>query len=174
MALHLENLDSETRGYMLQEINQDIVAGTLYMSPRLNSHGVQNYPALISEAAEKQNDAWLASALCDKFNAYETRNLRGKTIEAKVPVNASEMLAEGEFNRFYLRGLCIRAIQAGIPSLTICRAKAVSNPRHESEAKIGTFVTPATLLNDLRANIGIDTALGLPAGPNSGLTAKLS
>jgi hypothetical protein len=28
----------------------------------------------------------------------------------RVPVNAPGILAEGEFNRFYLRGLCLAAI----------------------------------------------------------------
>jgi hypothetical protein len=29
------------------------------------------------------------------------------------------------------------------------------------------------LLDDLRTNVGVDTALGLPAGPNSGLSAMI-
>ena len=53
------------------------------------------------------------------------------------------------------------------------RAKQVSNPRPELEALIGQSIDPAKLLNDLQTKIGVDTALGLPAGPNSGLSAKL-
>lgn len=173
MALTLANLDTETRKFIIQEILDNISAGTLYISPRLNPAGAQAYPAILQEAAEKHDDTWLASQLRGKFNATENRNLKGKIISASVPVNAPETLAEGEFNRFYLRGLCLRAIQSNIPNLIIYRAKTVSNHRTESEAKIGTTVNPASLLNDLRNNIGIDTAFGLPAGPNSGLSAKL-
>lgn len=34
-------------------------------------------------------------------------------------------------------------------------------------------VDPVTLLTDLRLNKGIDTALGLPNGPNAGVTLRL-
>ncbi|MBE2887367.1 hypothetical protein [Geobacter anodireducens] len=173
MALTLTNLDSETRSFITQEILADIAAGKLYISARLSPSGVQSYPEILKLAAEQHDDTWFAAQLQGKFNATENRNVKGKIISASVPVNAHEMLAEGEFNRFYLRGLCLRAIQNNIPHLVIYRAKAVSNPRAESEAKIGTTINPASLLADLCNNIGIDTALGLPAGPNSGLSAKL-
>jgi hypothetical protein len=83
------------------------------------------------------------------------------------------MLAEGEFNRFYVRGLCLRAIDEGIDRLVIYRAKAVEEPRPDSNRRIGRSVNPRTLLDDLRRNAGVDTALGIPPGPNSGLSVKL-
>ena len=91
----------------------------------------------------------------------------------KVPVNAADTLAEGEFNRFYLRGLCRRALENGEKELVIYRAKPVSQPRRESERKLGTTVDAEALLRDLREHLGVDSALGLPPGPNSGLSAKL-
>ncbi len=90
-----------------------------------------------------------------------------------MPVTAPETLAEGEFNRFYARGLCRRAMAQGIESLLVYRAKEVVNPRPESVALIGKSLPVKQLLEDLRANIGTDTALGLPPGPNSGLSVKL-
>jgi hypothetical protein len=90
-----------------------------------------------------------------------------------VPATAPETLAEGEFNRFYIRGLCVRALAEGITELVIYRAKQVENPRSESTAKIGLKISAQALLTDLRANPGVDTALGLPPGPNSGLSVKL-
>ncbi|MGD1076673.1 MAG: hypothetical protein ABR903_11435, partial [Thermodesulfovibrionales bacterium] len=141
----------------------------------LNIVGQQEYPRLLREATEKHDESWLSSQLRSggKFNASETRNLKTGPISAKVPSNAPDMLAEGEFNRFYLRGLCLRAIRDNIPNLIIYRAKPVSNPRPESELTIGSAVAPQALLDDLRRNIGIDTFLGLPSGPNSGLSARL-
>ncbi len=82
-------------------------------------------------------------------------------------------MAEGEFNRFYARGLCRRAIAEGIEALVVYRAKEVVNPRAESVALIGKSLPAKQLLEDLRAHIGTDTALGLPPGPNSGLSVKL-
>jgi hypothetical protein len=176
MAFNLVNLDSATRSLMLEEIENDIKSAKLFQSPRLNTIGHQEYPLLLKEAAEKHDESWFASQLHGKsnlFNTSETRNLKTGPISVKVPSNAHEMLAEGEFNRFYLRGLCLRAIQEKIPKLIIYRAKAVNNPRPESESKIGSSISPKALLDDLRRNIGIDTFLGLPSGPNSGLSAKL-
>jgi len=103
------------------------------------------------------------------FNAMGLR--RGKPV--KVASNAPQRLAEGEFNRFFLRGLCLRAIDEGIDEVIVYRARASSSPRSESEALVGTRFDPKVLLNDLRENLGVDTALGLPPGPNSGLSARL-
>ena len=82
-------------------------------------------------------------------------------------------MAEGEFNRFYVRGLCRRAIEDDIHGLIVYRAKAVAVPRPGSEEKIGTSVDPTAILADLRVAIGVEPALGMPPGPNSGLTVKL-
>lgn len=41
----------------------------------------------------------------------------------KVPVTAPETLSEGEFNRFYARGLCRVAISLGIAAVQVYRAK---------------------------------------------------
>lgn len=89
-----------------------------------------------------------------------------------MPSNAHETLSEGEFNRFYIRALCLRAINEG-RELEVYRAKQVSNPRPDFQMMIGRIVDAETLLNDLRKNIGVDSALGLPNGPNSGLSVKI-
>ena len=103
----------------------------------------------------------------------QRNNPRGGTTQVRMPKNAPEMLAEGEFNRLYARGVCRRAIAQGIEEVTIYRAKDVSNPRPESEMKIGTRVNAKLLLEDLRTHQGVDPALGLPGGPNSGLSVRL-
>lgn len=176
MPLALANLDEQTRRLMLDEIEQDLASGTLFISNRLSSVGQAHYPEILKEAVSKYDDAWLANQLRQhgRLNTTETRRTpSGGMTTAKVPVNAHEMLAEGEFNRFYARGLCRRAIEAGIPDLEIYRAKAVSSPRSESQARIGSRIDPQALLDDLRTHPGVDTALKLPAGPNSGLSVKL-
>jgi hypothetical protein len=75
---------------------------------------------------------------------------------AKVPITAPETLAEGEFNRFYARGLCLRAMAQGIESLVVYRAKDVVNPRPESVALIGKSLPAKQLLDDLRAGFCVD------------------
>lgn len=176
MSLPLENLDQKTRQLMLEEIEQDINNGTLYISPRLSEIGREDYPLLLKEATQ-HDDSWLAQNLRvnGRISAFEQkRTPKGGVTTAKVPVTAAETLAEGEFNRFYIRALCRRAIEEGTTGIVIYRAKQVTNPRPESQAKIGAKVNPQALLNDLRTHPGVDTALGLPAGPNSGLSVKLA
>jgi hypothetical protein len=90
-----------------------------------------------------------------------------------VPVTATETLAEGEFNRFYCRGLCARAIAEQTKEVEVYRGKYVQEPRAVSEAKMGMRCNPLTLLNDLRTSQGIEPTLGIPPGPNSGLTIRL-
>jgi len=176
MALSLYNLEAQTRKLMLEEIDSDIAKGTLYKSPRLTPVGEKDYPQLLKAAAQSHDDGWLAAELRRDSRIAQTeqrRKPKSGFTEAKVPVTAAETLAEGEFNRFYIRGLCVRAIASGITAVVIYRAKQVASPRPESIAKEGNSINAQVLLNDLRTNVGIDTALGLPPGPNSGLSAKL-
>lgn len=176
MALDFANLDSNTRSFMLEEIEHDIAVGKLYYSPRLSPAGKTLYPELLRNAARSGTDESLASELRvpGRLNATEEkRKPKGGTTIAQVPITAPETLAEGEFNRFYARGLCRRAMKQGIEALVVYRAKEVANPRPESIALIGKNLPVNQLLDDLRANVGTDTALGLPPGPNSGLSVKL-
>ena len=175
--MNLENLnDNKVRQFMLDEIDFDVRNGKLYLCSYFNGNGQAAYPNLIRDAVRNYDDQWLASQLrqgrCMNATAMR-RKPKGGYTEVKVPVTAPDTFAEGEFNRFYARGLCLAAIEAGIAALQVYRAKPVLNPRPESMAKIGTMISPATLLQDLRTHQGTDTALGLPPGPNSGLSVRI-
>lgn len=176
MALNLVNLDERTRQLMLDELNLDILNGQLYISPRLTAQGQQEYSELLREAITTHNDSWLATNLRERglIRAEEQRRKpKGGYTIAKVPVTAPDTLAEGEFNRFYSRAVCRHAIENGIQYVEVYRAKHVENPRTESQAKIGARVDAQELLNDLRTHQGVEPALGLPPGPNSGLSVML-
>jgi len=176
MALQYPDLDGATRQYMLEELELDIKEGRLYISPRLSGKGVADYPALLGSAMESGDDTSLAAALRKegRLNATEQRRKpKGGYTTAAVPVTATDTLAEGEFNRFYARALCRRAQNEGDKELKVHRAKPVETPRPQSEALIGSGVDPEKLLLDLRTNIGVEPALGVPPGPNSGLSVQL-
>ncbi len=176
MALIYENLDARTRQFMLKEVELDISRGSLYISPRLNQQGLESYPSLLKEAIQSRDDAWLAGELrrLGYMNTTEKRNKKNGSFSiAQVPVNAPDTLAEGEFNRFYVRGLCARAMEDSIPEVEVYRGKQVNQPRPESEAMIGKRISAKRLLEDLRMSPGVEPALGLPPGPNSGLTVRL-
>jgi hypothetical protein len=176
MGLNYTNLDDRTRKLMLAEIERDIAEGKLYLSDNLNEEGRAIYPELIRAAARNGSDVTLAAAIRLRLNPYEKpRQLKsgGFSKPPVMRVNAHEMLAEGEFNRFYIRALCLRAIENGVSEVIVYRAKAVEHARSESQQKIGSRVAAEPLLRDLRTHVGVDTALGLPAGPNSGLSVHL-
>lgn len=173
----LENLNDEgIRQSMLAEIEMDQNSPSgLNPSKYFSFAGTAAYPQILREAVTNYDDQWLAEALrrnhCMNATAMR-RKPKGGFTEVKVPITAADTFAEGEFNRFYARALCLAAIETGVPSLQIYRAKPVAVPRPESEAKIGTLIDPKVLLQDLRIHQGMDTALGL-AGPNSGLSVRL-
>lgn len=176
MGLTYRNLDERTRTLMLAEIEKDAIANTLFLSDNLSPQGRNSYPNLLRNAARIGNDVTLAVEIKSRLNTHEKpRQLKSGGF-SKPPVmrsNAHEMLAEGEFNRFYIRAICLRAIQDGIAQVIVYRAKQVEHERPESVAKIGQAVSVQALLDDLRAHPGVDTALGLPPGPNSGLSVHL-
>ncbi|MFC5860714.1 hypothetical protein ACFPT7_00250 [Acidicapsa dinghuensis] len=175
MALVLRNLDTLTRKYMLVEVERDIQIGKLYISSRLSSRGALEYPQLLRDSVIGGDDSSLASELSvpGRLNLSETRNTKKGLISAAVPITAPQTLAEGEFNRFYARGLCLLAMASDITHLEIYRAKEVETPRSISIQLIGSKMLVDKLLEDLRIHQGTDTALGLPPGPNSGLSVML-
>jgi len=175
MALALENLDDAARQAMRGEIEDDIEAGRLYLSSRLSAEGALDYPGLLLAAAESTDDDWLAGQLAQpgRMVAFELgRSKTGRQFRKRIPRDAPITLAEGEFNRYYLRGLCRVAQKAGEEELEIYRAKSVRISRPESRRLVGRLISAPDLLKDLRDHPGVDTALGLPPGPNSGLSAR--
>jgi len=174
MKFNFNNLDEQTREFMISEIKSDIDNERLYLSKRFNEKGIELYPNLLIDAVSSGDEETLAIALNDNdcFLDKEPRNGKNGITYAKVPVTASITLAESEFNRFYIRGLALKS-QENKQRLRVYRARFSDNPRAESEMIIGNEVDADILLNDLRSNIGVDTALGLPSGPNSGLSVEL-
>lgn len=178
MALYLENLDDRTRQLMLEEMEYDIAHNQLHISPFLSGQGQRDYTNLLREALESGNDEILAQKLREHRRILRTlprRNPKGGGYSiSATPENAAQVLAESEFNRYYIRALARRAIEDGIQELVIYRAKAVANPRPDSEARVETTLSPQQLLDDLRAHPGDEPpTLGVPAGPNSGLSVRL-
>ena len=178
--MHLVNLDETTRRYMRAEVEMDLGAGrTLYLGPRLSQRGRPDYPTLLLEAIDTGTPETLAAELnrSGRLNEWETSHSKyGRPYQKHVPRNAADMLAKGEFNRFYIRGLCARAVAEGIEHVQVYRSEDVRDPRPESQAKIGALMDPAVLLHDLRTHNdkeSINTALGVPAGPNSTLSVQL-
>jgi hypothetical protein len=177
MALYLENLDERTRQLMLDEMEYDIANHQLHISPFLSGQGQRDYENLLRDALQNGDDETLAQNLREHRRILRTlprRNPSGGYTIAATAENAAQVLAESEFNRYYIRALARRAIDEGIPELVVYRAKPVANPRPESEARLETAVPAQELLEDLRSHTGDERpSLGVPSGPNSGLSVRL-
>jgi hypothetical protein len=174
MGIRYDNLDTITRQFMLQETQ----LGGHYSSPRLTDPEIRLWVGLLEAAIQTQNDDWLASELLrldllQDRESYMTKN--GRFWRRINKPSSATMLAEGEFNRYYLRGLCIRVLNENATTLLIYRGKSVTQPRPESEAKIGTHIDAQGLLDTLRRSdfVSVEDAFAVPGGPNSGLTACL-
>lgn len=175
MGIRYDSLDESVRSCMVQELDADLRAGRLYASPRLNDIGKQKWSVLLRQALLQHDDAWLADAVrsAELLNSSVPRHNRdGSVSMTRMPDNAADTLAEGEFNRFYIRGLCAQVLVSGGTEVEVYRGKEVQSPRPESQAMIGKHFSAAKLLDDLRQSTGVDTAMGLPPGPNSGLTVR--
>jgi hypothetical protein len=176
MTLFLVDLDKRTRELMLEEMAYDMARNQLHISPFLSGQGQRDYPNLLREAIESGDETTLATALNEKRRierAMPRKQQKGGFQLVTAPYTAADTVAESEFNRYYIRALCQRAIEDGVPELIVYRARPTTNPRPESEALVETTVDPAELLADLRAHPGEATALGIPAGPNSGISVRL-
>lgn len=175
MALEYRHLDETTRQLMLNEIADDLRANRIYLSSRLSHLGHGGWADLLAEAARGHDDEWLALEIQRRrfLNAMEQRRqANGNVTTAKIPSNAHETLAEGEFNRFYMRAICLRAISANTEPV-VFRARLSRTPRPESERLIGQRFESNALLAQLRILPSGDQALGMPPGPNSGLSLYL-
>lgn len=136
VGLAYQNLDAITRRCMLEEIDLDIQAGTVYISRFLNPEGCARWPIILRQAAETGDDDSLAQAIVSDqclHDRYEKRKPKGGTTWSDVPYTAPQTMGEGEFNRYYARGLCRRAIDEGVMELEVYRAKSVAQPRFESQ-----------------------------------------
>lgn len=174
MALNFRHLDPDTRNEMLAEIDAAQLNGNLYFSKRFSESGTAAWPALLREAARAHNDHWLAYQLeadghIKGLEGSRTRS-GGYTVK-HVPHTAAETMAEGQFNRYYIMGVCRRAVNNGGGTVTVYRAKQVNDPRPESEAMIGRQLNAQELLEQIRP---VQSSLGHELlRPNSGLSVHL-
>jgi hypothetical protein len=163
------NLDEETRKLMLLEINSDIENGRLYLSDRLNALGQEKYPIYLTEVVTNSNEEALERLLDINTHFNSTYLRQGKHV--KMPSNASALLSQSEFNRFYIRGLCLRAVSNNTDNVEVYRARESGFARPGSEARIGALILARDLLDDLRTSIGIEPKLFPEI--NSGLCIKV-
>ena len=172
MPLHYENLDPITRRHAVAELDQDIKGESFHASDRLRPTAIESYRKLLREALSYYDDLWLEDRASDLLVEVEPRRTAsGAQTTAKVPQMAARMLAEGDFNKYYMRGVAQRAIAEARQVVEVYRARLSHEPRRESEELEGHRLAAAEVLDQLR---GAATTSPVRLGrPKSGLSVRL-
>ena len=174
MPLKYENLDPATRRHAIAELDGDIASSAFHASDRLRPTAVADYQRLLREAIRYYDDLWLEQHANDLLVDFEPRTTRsGAQTTAKVPEMAARMLAEGDFNRYYMRGVALRAIDEGRQVVEVYRARLSLEPRQESAELEGQRLTAREVLDFLRGQRVEDASTARLGRPNSGLSIRL-
>jgi hypothetical protein len=83
------------------------------------------------------------------------------------------MLAEGDFNRYYMRGVALRAIEELRQVVEVYRARLSMEPRPESAQLEGRRLNAADVLSHLRGPLSADPSVAPLGRTNSGLSVRL-
>ena len=175
MSLDLPHLDSCTRSFMLAELEADIADGSLYHGDQLSEDGLRHYQRLLRDAIMTGTEDSFAEALC-AHHAVRPPNKWQHLREVGPDEALAEMtirLAEREFHRFYIRGLCCRALEHGVDRLLIYRARPADPGRAPANAMIGVRISVVSLLEDLRGAVRSWPPHGLPQCRDPGLSVRL-
>jgi hypothetical protein len=174
MPLQYANLDPVTRRAMIDELDQDLASGAMHVSPRLQVSAVDEYQRLLRDAFRYYDDLWLEERIAPLLMDFERRRTpRGDIVTARVPEGAARVLAEGDFNQYYMRAVARRAIDEGRSDVEVYRARLSLEPRTESSELEGSRIPAAQLLADLRAPTPEALASPRLGRPNSGLSVRL-
>ncbi|MCD8167612.1 MAG: hypothetical protein LUE93_16900 [Bacteroides sp.] len=154
---------------MVAEVDLDVERGKLYLSKRLTEEGRIYYPIFLRAAFREGDEKMLEDYLT--YNKLLEKREIDKERVRKVPRNAAQLIAQSEFNRYYIRAVCLRAIERGHTEVEVYRARSSYKNRSSSDEKVGTRINAALLLDDLRSSPGEEPRM-LPE-INSGLSVKI-
>ena len=174
MPLQYQNLDPTTRRYAIDELDADLASDAFHASERLRPTAVADYQHLLRESLRYYDDLWLEQRASDLLVDFETRQTRsGGQTTAKIPEMASRMLAEGDFNRYYMRGVALRAIEEGRQVVEVYRGRLSLEPRPDSAEAEGQRLPAKEVLDYLRGTTNVAPGEVRLGRPNSGLSVRL-
>ena len=174
MPLKYDNLDPATRRHAIAELDGDLSSGAFHASDRLRPTAIDDYQRLLRDALRYYDDLWLEQHANDLLVDFEPRTTRsGAQTTARVPEMAARMLAEGDFNRYYMRGVALRAIDESRQVVEVYRARLSLEPRPESAELEGQRLPAREVLDYLRGQRVEDASTARLGRPNSGLSIRL-
>ena len=125
MAFCFEQLNSETRAVMKLEFESEQMSGAPYFGKNLSQLGVASFPTLMTAAIINGDENTLTDSIArpEYWNSVEQYVRDGVARTRNVNIRqASERLANSEFNTWYVRGLTRLGIQNGIVACEVYRA----------------------------------------------------
>jgi hypothetical protein len=174
MPLHYENLDPTTRRHAFAELEQDIANGVFHASERLRPTAFADYQRFLRDAIRYYDDLWLEDRVDDLLIDFEPRRTRsGGTTTARVPEMAGRLLAEHDFNNYYMRGVALRAVEEGREVVEVYRARLSLEPRRASAELEGRRLAAPEVLQMLRSQPGDEVSTPILGRYNSGLSVRL-
>lgn len=171
MTLKFGELDDQVRSFMETELTDDIPESRILLSDRLSAEGRERWTFLLNDAITDHDDLWLAQQIITE-NLLNDEEPYKKSKSGFRKINkeaASKMLAESEFNKYYIRAICLKAIKNNQVVVRIFRAKEVNSPRPESNKLLNQTVNPSTLLEVVRGKTTHELFWAI-LEPNSGLS----
>ncbi len=166
-AMRYEELDQETRRWMLIEFKAEEEAGP-YRSPSLSVLGKQRFGEIMERAITDGTEDSLTEDLKPKelWAEYEPSPFGG--IRRTEPARAARTLARMEFNTWYIRGLCRRLAEEGELYCQVYRAADADAPGDTCEPYQNLVLEIRHLYNGHRIKYWPkvnDRAFSVPCGP---------
>jgi hypothetical protein len=172
--MQYESLDPVTRRYALAELDADLASDKFHISERLRPTAIEEYKRYFRDAIRYYDDRWLEEHASDLLVDFEHRRTRsGGQTTAKIPEMATRMMAEGDFNRYYMRGVALRAMEEGRDVVEVYRARLSLEPRKESAELEGHRLPAREVLEYLRGESSENPDVAALGRTNSGLSVRL-
>lgn len=171
MAMNFEELDQETRKYMLLRYESENRGGNPYRSAALSSLGLETFPDLMLRAIMDGTEVSLIADLQrpEFWNENESYERNGKIHQRKInPRQAAERLGLTEFNTWYVAGLAHRLVGEGETHCEVYRGQEPKWEHASCSSHEGQIYTLTDIINGHRIAywpLPGKEALSIPVGP---------
>lgn len=127
----------QVRALMMAELEEDIKTGRIYESKNLKILWVY------IEVLRKNIYSWDIDSFSQDLSQY----MKWDSVSKRL--NNAIKLANSEFNRYYIRGVCLKAIELNITP-SVYRYRTTKDPRPESVRLEGNKIDAYKPLQELR------------------------
>jgi hypothetical protein len=172
MAMNYEELDDQTRKYMLAAFQEEETSGKPYRSAALSAAGLAVFSGLMENAIKSGTETSLYQALGDARYWTETEEYTRagvtRTRHRNIPQSA-QRLALTEFSTWYVKGFAKRLLAEGIDKCRVYRGEEPKWAPDECARHEGMICSVQDIHDKHRARYwpepGDKKAFSIPSGP---------